>query len=158
LKLWVAGVHAFQRRPVVGYGTGGFVRAITPELGLRSNVAHNTYLSVLVEQGIVGLTLYLMMFVAVFRSVRRLPKLERRFALVLMATVGLAISSLTWEHRKPVWFLLAVLLGLSQAWLAAGRVARPENPAWAGPGLRPGPAAGHLEPLTTRRVGRDAIT
>jgi hypothetical protein len=97
--LWVAGVHAFERRPMMGHGTGEFVQAVRPELGSRSNVAHNTYLSVLVEQGIVGLTLFLTMLVAVYRSVLRLPKLERRFALLLLATLAIAMLPLTWEDQ-----------------------------------------------------------
>jgi O-antigen ligase len=156
-RIWKAGFHAFERRPMAGYGTSGFIPAITPELGSLSNVAHNTYLSVLVEQGIVGLILYLMMFVAVYRSVLRLPKLERRFALTLLATLAVAILPLTWEHRKPVWFILAALLGLSQAWVSgAGGVVRPLNPPLTGPALGPRAAGRRLEPLTAR-AERDAI-
>lgn len=43
---------------------------------------------VLVELGIVGLVLYLSMFVVVFLAVLNLPSLERRFALVLLITLG----------------------------------------------------------------------
>jgi O-antigen ligase len=114
-KLWVAGVNAFAYRPIMGYGSGGFVRAITPALGSEALVAHNSYLSVLVEEGVVGLTLYLAMFVATFRSLRTLPRLERRFSLVLFATLMTAMLPLTWEDHKPVWFILAALVALSRA-------------------------------------------
>lgn len=128
-KLWMAGLNAFARRPMTGYGTGGFVAAVTPELGMRSNVAHNAFLSVLVEQGLVGLSFYLLMFVAAYRASLRLPKIERRFALTLLATLVVAVSSLTWEDRKPVWFILASLVGLSRAWVSAEHaVARPVSP------------------------------
>jgi O-antigen ligase len=158
-KYWVAGVHAFAQRPLTGYGSGSFVVAIRPEMGTLSNVAHNTYLSVLVEQGIIGLVLYLMMFVAVYQSIFRLPKLERRFALILLATLAIAILSLTWEDRKPVWFILAALLGLSQAWVpGAAEVVRPFRPPRTGAALRPRAAARRLEPLTPPSADRDAIT
>jgi O-antigen ligase len=123
LKLWQAGLKAFARRPVVGYGTSGFKRAIDPWLMQRSQVAHNSYLSVLVEQGMVGFLLFSLMLVAVFVAVLDLPPLERRFALVLFAALGTAMLPLTWEDRKVVWFILAALLGLSKAppaWHAAG--------------------------------------
>lgn len=158
IKLWKAGFHAFERRPMTGHGTSGFVRAITPELGSESRVAHNTYLSVLVELGIVGLILYLTMFMAVYRSVVCLPKLERRFALTLLATLAVAILPLTWEDRKPVWFVLAALLGLSQAWISgAGGVVRPSGPPRTGAALSPRAATRRLEPLTTPSADRDAI-
>jgi O-antigen ligase len=156
-KLWVAGFHAFERRPLTGYGTGGFVRAVTSELGSDARVAHNTYLSVLVEQGIVGLILYLTLFVAVYRSIRRLPKSERRFALTLLATLAVALLPLTWEDRKPVWFILAALLGLSQAWVATGGVVRSAGPPPPVRALGPRAAARRLEPLPTPSADQDAI-
>jgi O-antigen ligase len=156
-ELWRAGLHAFIHKPLVGYGTSGFVRAITPELGAMSRVAHNSLLSVLVEQGIVGLLLYLTMFLAVCREVLRLSGLERRFALVLMITLVVATLPLTWEDRKPVWFILAALLGLSQAWISrAGGVARWPGALWRRP-LTPRAAARHPRPLTTLHVDREAI-
>jgi O-antigen ligase len=157
LKLWKAGFHAFEQRPFMGHGTAGFIGAISPELGSMSQVAHNTYLSVLVEQGIVGLILYLLMFLAVFRAVLRLPRLERRFALILLATLALAIAPLTWEDRKPVWYILAALLGLSQAWVTGDGVTRPVSPPriTAAPGPRP--VARQGAPLTARGADRDPM-
>lgn len=157
-RLWRAGAHAFEQRPMTGYGTGSFVRVVTPELGSDARVAHNTYLSVLVEQGIVGLVLYLLMFLAVYRSILRLPKLERRFALTLFATLLIAILPLTWEDRKPVWFVLATLLGLSQAWIAGAGIVRPVRVVQAARSLGTRAAtARRLEPLTAPADEGDAI-
>lgn len=151
-KLWMAGVRAFAKRPVMGYGTSGFTRAVDEQLGANTQVAHNSFLSVLVEQGIVGFVPYSMMFVAVFLAVRRLPTLERRFALVLLTTLVIAMLPLTWEHRKAVWFVLAVLIGLSRGQGAgAGREVRQGQ----GRARRPAPlghpagSAQPFDPLTT---------
>jgi O-antigen ligase len=125
-KLWVAGVHAFAQKPVFGYGTAGFKGAITPELGGSAQVAHNSFLSVLVEEGLVGLALYLTMIGSVFVTVLGLPKLERRFALILMATLMVAMLPLTWDDHKAVWFTLAALMGLAKS-----RIGEAGVPAWA---------------------------
>ena len=155
--IWRAGFHAFERKPIVGYGTSGFVRAIMPEMGARSQLAHNSYLSVLVEQGMIGLFLYLMMFLAAYRAILHLPKVERRFALILLATLSVAILPLTWEDRKPLWFILAALVGLSKAWVgAAGGVAQPLASAPTRPVLGPRAAGRRWEPLTTPRTGGEA--
>jgi len=122
-SIWVAGAKAFVHRPVMGYGTGAFKGAVAP-YGI-TQVAHNSFLSVLVEQGLVGLLLYLSMLVAVFLAVRRLPRPERRFALVLLATLVVAMLPLTWEDNKVVWFVLPVLLGLARAERHAVPVAPP---------------------------------
>ena len=111
--LWRAGMHAFAYRPMMGYGVGAFKRAITPELGEQALVAHNSFISVLVEEGIVGLVLYLTMFLSVFFSVLRFHGLERRFGLLLMATLTVTMLPLTWEDQKAVWFVMAALIAMS---------------------------------------------
>jgi O-antigen ligase len=115
IRLWQAGFHAFIQRPVMGYGTSAFKQAINPEMGQLTQLAHNSYISVLVEEGIIGLMLYLLMFLLVVGPILRLPRLERRFALVLLATLMVAISPLTWEDQKPVWFILGVLIAFASA-------------------------------------------
>jgi hypothetical protein len=154
-KIWKAGLDAFAQRPVFGYGVSGFINAVYPILGPMAKVAHNSFLSVLVEQGLVGFLLYLTMFVAVFRSTLRLPLLERRFALVLLATLGTAMFPLTWEHRKVVWFVLAALLGFSQARSAAVREAAQQAMRWAGSATRsPRAAWGAARPAVLGRAPR----
>jgi O-antigen ligase len=146
-KLWRAGLAVFPENPVFGYGTGGFKSAITPKLGPAAQVAHNSFLSVLVEQGIVGFLLYMMMFVAVFRSVLKLPVLERRFALVLLATLVITMLPLTWEDRRAPWFVLAALMGLSHARIAQrGGPARQPSPGRAAPAV--------VRPRAARQLGR----
>jgi O-antigen ligase len=128
-KLWRAGLEVFPEHPVFGHGTGSYKSAITPKLGPAAQVAHNSYLSVLVEQGIVGFLFYMSMFAAVVVSVLRLPRLERRFSLVLLGTLAVAMFPLTWEDRRPVWFVLAALMGLAHARIAERGKAPPPAPA-----------------------------
>jgi O-antigen ligase len=130
-KLWNAGFQAWTLKPLLGYGTTGFTRAVTQRLGAFTQVAHNSFLSVLVEEGLLGFVFYILMFVAVFRSIMQLPLVERRFALVLFGTLIVAMLPLTWEHRKAAWFVLAALAGFSRAQgggaaaaLGTGRVVR----------------------------------
>jgi O-antigen ligase len=151
-KLWKAGLAVFPEHPVFGFGTGHFKTAITPKLGPASQVAHNSYLSVLVEQGIVGFVLYMAMFAAVLVSILRLPLLERRFALVLLATLGIAMLPLTWEDRRELWFVLAALLGLSRALVAGREAPQPPIPHHRVPAPAWGSAAGRpRERLTASR-------
>ena len=54
-------------------------------------------MSVLVEQGLVGLSPVPGHVASAYRAVRRLPLVERRFGLVLLATLVVAMLPLTWE-------------------------------------------------------------
>jgi hypothetical protein len=92
------------------------------------------------------------MILTVWWSVARLPVLERRFAWVLLAAMAVAMFPLSWEHRKPVWFILSVLLGLSQAPLLDGarRVVRSA----ARQRMPTGHARPPLRPLVTPPLGQ----
>jgi O-antigen ligase len=118
----------------MGYGPASFKHAITPELGYLAQTAHNSYVSVLIEEGLVGLLLFLAMIGCVFRDVLRLPRLERRFALVLLAALCVAMLPLTWEDEKVVWLIMAAVVVLSHA--RVDRVVRPlRQPSYRRPGL-----------------------
>ena len=143
----MAGVKAFAQQPFFGYGTGMFKTAVNP-YGVNQ-VAHNAFLSVLVEQGLLGLLLYLSMFGMVGLSILRLRSFDRRFALVLYATTFVAMLPLTWEDDKAVWFIMAALVGLANA----PPVAVPQR-AWVQPRSavpRPGPRGRERYPAVMPR-------
>jgi O-antigen ligase len=106
LNTWRVAVRVFTWKPILGYGTSGFNWAVKGQ-------SHNSYLAILIEQGVVGFILYFGMFVAVIVNVLKLPTLERRFGLILMATLAIAILPLGWDDRKPVWIILGVLCALT---------------------------------------------
>lgn len=108
--IWSVGWDIFESRPVLGVGAGCFRTAAQqwlPPIG-----AHNTYLSILVEEGLVGFAIFLLMLLSLALSALQLPHLERALWLVVMATWAVGVFSLTWENGKPTWFLL----GLIAAW------------------------------------------
>ncbi|HET6778371.1 MAG TPA: O-antigen ligase family protein, partial [Gemmatimonadales bacterium] len=93
-RLWKAGLNVFPDSPILGHGTASYKHAITPELGMYSQVAHNSYLSVMVEEGFVGLLFFLAMLGAAFFASFRLPRLDRRLTLVLLAALFVAMLPL----------------------------------------------------------------
>jgi hypothetical protein len=107
--IWRAGLERFEEHPMVGIGTGAFRVAVAPYLAATPYAAHNTYLGVLVEQGAVGFGILAAIGALVFSGMRRLERPVRRLALVLCLTWGVGVMSLSWEHRKPTWFLLGFL-------------------------------------------------
>jgi len=63
---WPASIKAFQEKPIMGWGLGNNLHALTKAAKLR-NTSHNDYLLVLVETGIIGLSLYLWLLASLFR-------------------------------------------------------------------------------------------
>jgi O-antigen ligase len=110
--IWMAGLQTVQRHPLQGTGPGGFDNSVAPILG-SDHAAHNAFLSVLVEEGLIGLFLFLAMLGIVFVRMWTLPHLEQRFQLILIMALVVAMLPLTWEDRKPVWFILGFMVAQS---------------------------------------------
>lgn len=112
--IWAAGLDVYREHPIVGVGAGAFGPSVYSRLDI-SYVAHNSYLSVLVELGVIGAILFAMVLVGLFRLAILLPKLESRTWIILLLTWSVAVFSVTWEHRKPTWFLFGLLIAQSAA-------------------------------------------
>ncbi len=111
--LWREGWRVFQHSPFVGIGAGAYPVALIPAFGEPwrfTPVAHNSFLSVLVETGVVGFVLFAAMLLVMAALALRLPWLERCFWLTVLAVWCLGVSALTWEYRKPTWFLFGILV------------------------------------------------
>lgn len=99
--LWADGIDAFMDAPVLGVGTDMY-RSVS---GLNK-VAHNTYLSVLVEEGLIGLVIFVAILWIVFRETRLLPRWDRNFWMTTLIVLAIGASTLTWEQRKTTWLFL----------------------------------------------------
>jgi len=72
LDLWNHAVKLFKKNPIFGVGFGGFEFTV-PE-GIEFKDTHNLYLKILSEQGIIGFSLLLLIFVMALKSGQRLFK------------------------------------------------------------------------------------
>jgi O-antigen ligase len=112
--IWKAGLELFPRYPVGGVGAGAFPTAVKPFLGSKKS-AHNTYLSVLIEQGVIGFALFSLMFLSIYFHARSVPPEERRFVLVLLLTLCVGLIPRAHEFKKVTWLMLGLLLAPSTA-------------------------------------------
>ena len=95
VQIWGRGLAAFLKTPLFGTGSGTFARATVASGSERGAVAHNAFLSVLVELGVIGFTLFLSYVIMLFRTAWRLPRREK----------------LLWLGVLSVWTLWALLTG-----------------------------------------------
>jgi O-antigen ligase len=106
--IWESGLLLVREHPLAGVGAGAFAAAAEPTIGRRRS-SHAAFLSILVEEGIVGLLLFLTMAVAALNPVWRLPALERKFSLILFVTLAVGSLSLALDYRKQLWLVLGLL-------------------------------------------------
>jgi O-antigen ligase len=75
LDLWNHAVKLFEKNPIFGVGFGGFEFTVPKKIEFKDT--HNLYLKVLSEQGIIGLSLLLLVFFMALNSGQRLFKTGR---------------------------------------------------------------------------------
>jgi O-antigen ligase len=107
-QIWRAGIEVFREHSVLGVGVGAFRASVENRLG-RAWAAHNTFLAVAVESGIIGLAIFVILILLTLRVIWDLPPPERRLWLILGITWFVGVMNLSWQYRKPTWLLLALL-------------------------------------------------
>jgi len=118
--IWAAGLAAFRDHALLGVGAGAYGPSILRAVDLPF-VAHNTFLSVLVELGVVGVLLLLALLACIFYCAVRMRYLERCLWITLLLTWMIGVSALTWEYHKATW----LLFGLAAAHVYSRRAGKP---------------------------------
>jgi O-antigen ligase len=113
-RIWKTGLKLLKRRGVFGVGAGAYPTAVYPWLGKppipgHEYTAHNTFLSVLVETGVVGFALYAALLGSAALFAWLLDATGRALWFTSLAVWAVSVSTLTWENRKPSWLLFALI-------------------------------------------------
>ena len=106
--IWTAGFKVFPEHPIIGVGGGAFSTAVGPYLG-EDRAAHNTYLSILIDQGLVGELFFLVLLFVSWLHARNAPIQERKLLIVLWMTLGIGLLPRAWEDKKATWLLFGML-------------------------------------------------
>ncbi|HYL77344.1 MAG TPA: O-antigen ligase family protein [Bryobacteraceae bacterium] len=106
-ELWVASVENFTSAPVFGIGHG-YSRRPSDYDPTETSQIHNTYLGLLGETGLVGFTIYMLIFCHPVVGLWR-EKGSGRFALMPLLVIGLCGLTLSLENFRGLWVVLAML-------------------------------------------------
>ncbi len=101
---WKEGLELWQENVVLGVGGGAFAQAV--ESG-RS--AHNSFVSVLTELGLVGLALYALIWASSLGHAWAQPRWEAWFWITVLVVLGMANSTITMVHTKRNWLFFGLL-------------------------------------------------
>ena len=126
VDMWRAFTDVFFEAPVIGIGSG-----VSMEYARLGGVAHNIFLSVMIETGIVGLSLLMAVLAIVVREAGRQERRWSTLWVTVLATWFIGVLTLSWESTKGTWFFLSLVvaaagllrpvgdrLGLSHDWPA----------------------------------------
>ena len=103
--LWRQGLAAFAEHPLMGVGSNMY-RSVN-SLG---KVAHNSFISVLVELGLIGFILFAIILATVVIQALRQPKWDKMFWLTVLMVWAIGAFTLTYEYRKATWVFLSLIV------------------------------------------------
>jgi O-antigen ligase len=102
---WREGINSFLNHPFLGVG-GNMYRSVNS----WDKVGHNSYLSILVELGLIGFVLFAGILMIAFARAWSLRGWEAWFWLTVLAVWATGASTLTWEGRKTTWLFLTLII------------------------------------------------
>jgi len=103
---WSEGLNSFVEHPLLGVGSNMY-RSVN-SLG---KVGHNSFISVLVELGLVGFLLFgIILAIVVTQAWSHPLRWDKSFWLTVFAVWTIGSSTLTWEHRKTTWLFLSFIV------------------------------------------------
>lgn len=112
---WSVGLAQWMGSPLCGIGAGAFADAVMRSLyGLRP-VAHNTYISILTETGLIGLGIFIVLLLVLLRCAWRLPLAQRCLSLSMLTVWMVGGLSLTLDCKKSLWLIFALIAAQSSA-------------------------------------------
>jgi len=131
LPVYVAAIRMFNEKPLFGWGYDNFDRfdrrfqgrfgdLVNPDE--KDLTSHNVYLTMLAEQGLIGLSLYLLPFILLFwrsrNAVSRMPKLGFLNQNMLLSMWLVILAFFVVQNLAP----MVVVFGLGLNWITLGLI------------------------------------
>lgn len=99
VELWRSAIMEFAQHPITGIGSGVLDSVI-------GSAAHNTFVSVLAETGMVGAALFLLILAVILFQAANVPNGNAGLWVAIFFTWVIGVLSLSWEFRKITWLFL----------------------------------------------------
>ena len=105
VAVWVASWNIIQDHPFLGIGIGNFDQAVG--LGMS---AHNTYVSILTEQGTIGLAIFSVLLLALFLSMWKMPRGPKLLWFGVLVCWCIGVTTIDWNSNRITWIVFGLLL------------------------------------------------
>lgn len=103
-ELWYAGIEIWLDAPIGGVGSGAFSATVDKRIG-RLRPAHNTFIQILVEDGIVGFAIMLIVWILLVRTALKMARGERLLWLGVLCSWVLVSMSSSIDYAKFTWLI-----------------------------------------------------
>ena len=106
--IWNASFQQWEKSPIIGSGIGSMEQMLRGTHVDFDN-AHNTYIQVLMELGIIGLLLHLLTLLSIAYYLQKTPTNDKAYITSLLLVVLVSQITMNTLYDKEVWFALTML-------------------------------------------------
>lgn len=106
--IWQHSLSVWAEHPILGGGTGSLGYTLNPH-HINFEWAHNAYVQLLSENGIIGLAIYLMMIGSLLFYALKCQIETKFFLFTLWFTIFISQMTLHSQNLKEVWFVWSVI-------------------------------------------------
>lgn len=106
--IWQHSLSAWADHPVLGNGTGSLGNVLNA-YHVEFKWAHNAYVQILTENGLVGLVFYLLMLASLLYYALKCKIDTKIFLLTLWVTIAVSQLTLHSQNLKEIWFVWSVI-------------------------------------------------
>jgi len=104
-SFWKESLTVFLEHPLLGVGSYAY-KTISPS----GNIPHNTFISVLVEGGIIGFSIFMTIFALTIYYALKQSKWDSRLWLTILLIWFLDVNTFAWEYRKATWLFFSFIV------------------------------------------------
>jgi O-antigen ligase len=107
--IWKGTISQWKKSPIVGCGLGGLGVVLSKE-HINFDAAHNTYLHLLAENGIIGLLFYLLILLSLLYYILQASFEDKIFLLTLLMILMISQISLHQQLEKTTWIIFSLIV------------------------------------------------
>ncbi len=106
--IWGGSIEQWKESPITGVGLGGLGYALSKQ-SVQYRGAHNSFIHILTETGLIGLILFLAMHISLLIFILHSPFEEKAFLLALLMVIMVSQLSTHLQTEKITWFVYTML-------------------------------------------------
>lgn len=106
--IWNASFEQWEKAPIVGTGIGS-IQEVLSGSHVEFNSAHNAYIQVLLELGVIGLLLYSLLLLSIAYYLQKTPANDKVFLISLLLLALVSQITMNTLYDKEMWFALTML-------------------------------------------------
>lgn len=106
--IWSASLEKWKESPIIGNGMGSLAYVLYSQ-HVEYDAAHSAYIHILTENGLIGLSLYLLIMIVIIYYSLRTPFSEMIFLMALLLTIMVSQTTQHTHFHKETWFAFTML-------------------------------------------------